>query len=66
MSPTYPDVTVQLTGTDGNAFAVMGTVAAAIRAAHGSREADSYVAEAMDQPSYDALLGFTMATVHVR
>ena len=26
MTPKYPDITVQLTGTDGNAFAVLGQV----------------------------------------
>ena len=33
MIPKYPDIAVQLTGTDGNAFAVLGTVLAALRRA---------------------------------
>lgn len=29
----YPEVTVQLTGTDGNAFAILGAVSKALRKA---------------------------------
>ena len=29
--PTYPDIEVQLTGEDGNAFAIMGRVARELR-----------------------------------
>lgn len=64
-TPTYPDVTVRLTGQDGNAFAVMGAVSAAIRRAHGSAAASAYSAEAMESDSYDALLRHAMQTVKV-
>ena len=30
-SPKYPDITVQLTGNDGNAFAILGAVQRAMR-----------------------------------
>ena len=43
----YPDVHVQLTGHDGNAFAVMGRVSAALRAAGHGDEVNAYMAEAM-------------------
>jgi hypothetical protein len=33
MTPKYPNITVQLTGSDGNAFAVLGRVLAALRGA---------------------------------
>lgn len=62
--PMYPDVTVKLTGIDGNAFNIIATVAAALRAEVGEAESSDYVRAAMDQPSYDALLAHAMATVH--
>lgn len=64
--PMYPAVTVQLTGIDGNAFNIIATVATAIRATVGTVEADRYVAEAMDQSSYDGLLAYTTNTVNTR
>lgn len=63
--PKYPDVTVRLTGNDGNAFAIIGNVARHLRRAHGAKAADAYRNEAMKQDSYDALLRFTMQTVEV-
>jgi len=62
---TYPDVTVDLAGHDGNAFAIIGRVQAAIRQAHGSEAAGKFAAEAMSQDSYDGLLQFVMRTVEV-
>jgi hypothetical protein len=63
--PMYPSITVQLTGIDGNAFNIIATVAAAIRAKVGTTEANDYVRAAMDSPSYDALLIHAMDTVTV-
>lgn len=61
----YPDVTVQLTGQDGNAFAIMGTIAKAIRAARGTEEADQWIFRATECGSYDELLVLAQTTVHV-
>lgn len=61
----YPDVEVQLTGQDGNAFAVLGAVTAALRKAGVSKaERDQYMAEAMSG-DYDDLLRVTMCWVEV-
>lgn len=62
----FPDVSVQLTGADGNAFAIIGRVAAALTRAWHREEADQFVHDAMDCESYDALLQFAMRTVEVR
>lgn len=63
--PKYPDVAVQLTGGDGNAFAIVGAVRKAIRRAHGEEAAKAYADEAMESESYDALLQHAMRTVRV-
>ena len=63
---TYPDVTVQLSGRDGNAFAIIGAVQNAIAKVHGSEAAREYAQEAMESPSYDALLQHAMRTVVVQ
>jgi hypothetical protein len=63
--PRYPDVQVRLTGTDGNAFAVIGLVRTAIRSAHGTEAADEFSHAAMQSGSYDELLRFVMRTVDV-
>jgi hypothetical protein len=39
MTPRYPDITVKLVGEDGNAFAIMGRVAQAMRR-HGIDDAE--------------------------
>tara|TARA_Y100000310_G_scaffold3786_1_gene4651 strand:+ start:596 stop:937 length:342 start_codon:yes stop_codon:yes gene_type:complete len=62
--PYYPDVVVQLTGTDGNAFAVIAAVEQALRAAVGGGVADAFRDEAM-KGSYDALLRTVMRWVEV-
>jgi Domain of unknown function (DUF4314) len=61
--PRYPDVQVQLTGEDGNAFAILGRTAAALRAAGvPQEEIDTFFAEATSG-DYDHLLHTTMAWV---
>ena len=62
--PMYPDVLVQLTGTDGNAYAVIGAVEQALRAAGEGEAAEAFRAEAM-KGDYDALLRTVMLTVEV-
>ena len=65
MEPKYPDVTVKLTGRDGNAFAIMGTVQRALHKAGVSRnEIDLYLKEAT-AGDYDHLLQITMRWVNV-
>lgn len=63
---TYPDVTVRLTGGDGNAFFVMAKVKKAIAQAHGEEAAVAWRAEALESGSYDALLCFCMDSVNVQ
>jgi len=61
--PKYPDVKVQLTGEDGNAFFILGRVKKAMRRAGLSKEEqDAYMAEATDG-DYDHLLATTMRWV---
>lgn len=52
----YPDVQVRLVGEDGNAFAIMGRVATALRRAGVSNEEiEAYYAESTSS-DYDNLL----------
>jgi hypothetical protein len=61
----YPDVTVQLSGQDGNAFAIMGRVQEALRKAGASvEERNAYYTEATEG-DYDHLLQVTMRWVNV-
>ena len=61
--PRYPEIQVQLSGQDGNAFAILGRTAAALRQAGVSQdEIDAFFAEATSG-DYDHLLQTTMAWV---
>jgi hypothetical protein len=61
--PRYPDVQVQLAGEDGNAFAILGRTAQALRRAGvPQEEIDDYFAEATSG-DYDHLLQTTMGWV---
>lgn len=61
----YPEVEVQLTGNDGNAFAVMGAVSKALKSSGVDKsEVSQYMAEAMSG-DYDNLLQTTMRWVSV-
>ena len=63
--PKYPEVEVQLTRIDGNAFVIMGAVRRALkRAGVGSGEIDSFTAEATSG-NYDHLLQTCMQWVEV-
>ena len=65
MKTKFPKVSVQLTGNDGNAFAVMGAVTKAMHLAGvGKDDIDAYRTEAMSG-DYDNLLRVTMETVDV-
>jgi hypothetical protein len=63
--PKY-DVVVQLTGNDGNAFAIMGSVARALRQAGANAdEISEYQTESMSG-DYDNLLRTAMKWVNVQ
>ena len=63
--PKYPNIEVELTGRDGNAFAVMGAVTKALRRNKVPQaEIDQYTEQAMSG-DYDNLLVVTMQTVEV-
>ena len=61
----YPEIQVQLTGTDGNAFAIMGAVQKALRKAGVPQtELDEYYKESTSG-DYDWLLQTAMRWVSV-
>jgi hypothetical protein len=51
----HPEISVQLTGTDGNAMAVMARVTRALRQAGHADEVNEFMEEAMSG-DYDNLL----------
>lgn len=66
MEPRYPEVKVQLTGEDGNAMAILGRVAKALkRGGVDTAEVALFVAEATSS-DYDHVLQTCMkwVTVH--
>ena len=63
--PKFPHVTVQLTGQDGNAFAILGATKKAMqRAGVDPADIEAYMAEAT-AGDYNHLLATTMNTVDV-
>lgn len=60
----FPDVTVKLVGNDGNAFAILGSVSRALKAAGHGDAVKAYMDEAMSG-DYDNLLRVTVKTVNV-
>jgi hypothetical protein len=64
IAPKFPEIVVPLVGEDGNAFAIMGRVAAALRKAGHADAVRAYTYEAMSG-DYDNLLRVTMQTVSV-
>jgi len=65
MDIKYPNVTVKLVGTDGNAFALMTLVRKAIASEVSYEAANDYAEEAINAESYDAFLALNMRTVNV-
>lgn len=65
MDVKYPDVTVQLTGRDGNAILIIGAVAKALRKEVSAEAATAFSNSAMDCGSYDELLQLAVTTVNV-
>ena len=63
--PKYPEIEVQLTGQDGNAFAVMGAVSNALRKGGVPKdEINEYTTQSMSG-DYDNLLRTAMNWVTV-
>jgi hypothetical protein len=59
-TPKFPDVVVELTGRDGNAFSIIGACTAAARRAGVSKaDRDAFTAKAMNG-DYDNLLRTAM------
>ena len=65
LPPKYPEVRVQLTGRDGNAFAILGAVNAALRHAGVSVEERKQFADEATSGDYDHLLATAMRWVEV-
>ncbi len=66
MDPKYPDVTVVLTGTDGNAFAIIGAVKKALREyGKDQKVINAWLEEVKEQKSYDELLQLCFQWVNV-
>ena len=66
MSDTkYPDIEVELIGTNGNVYALIGKVTRAIRREVGTAEAEAFSVKAQSQSSYDDVLVLIMDTVEV-
>jgi hypothetical protein len=64
--PTYPEITVQLTGVDGNVYVLMGTVSLAMRRAGvPSAEITEFRDRVMKCASYGEALVVMMETVNV-
>ena len=65
MSVKYPEVHVQLSGNDGNAYAIMGAVQSALRDAGApAQDLKKYQEESMSG-DYDNLLRVAMKWVNV-
>lgn len=60
----YPDVTVELSGQDGSAFAILGRVSNALKRAGHPDAANEFVTEATNG-DYDHLLQTAMGYVNV-
>jgi hypothetical protein len=64
--PKYPDIDVQLSGEDGNAFLIIGSVAKALRRANvEDTEINAFREEAMSG-NYDNVLRAAMRWVRAR
>lgn len=62
--PKYPEVTVRLVGEDGNAFAIIGRVRAALKRAGHQEAVEEFTKEAQSG-DYDHLLQTAMRYVEV-
>jgi len=65
-TPRFPDVHVQLSGQDGNVFAIIGRVRRALMNAGATQEQlDRFWEEVSNAGSYDEALRVVMRWVHV-
>lgn len=64
--PKFPHVTVKLTGTDGNAFAILGRVRRDMKSAGVSEEEISQFSEEATSGDYNNLLRTCMKWVDVQ
>ena len=65
MEPKYPEIVVQLSGQDGNAFMILGLVGKALRQAGVSQEERSQFQKEAISGDYDHLLQTCMNWVTV-
>jgi hypothetical protein len=66
ITPRFPDVHVQLSGKDGNVFAIIGRVRKALRKGGANQEQlDDFTKEVMNAGSYDDALITVMRWVDV-
>ena len=63
--PKYPNITVQLLGRDGNAFAILGRVQKAMRRGGVPQEDIKKFMEEATKSDYDRLLTTVMSWVDV-
>lgn len=63
--PKYPNITVQLSGQDGNAFNIIGRVSAALRRAGVSQKERTAFMKEATSGLYDHVLQTAMAWVKV-
>ncbi|MFD5451199.1 hypothetical protein [Streptomyces sp. NPDC127100] len=63
--PAYPDVPVQLSEEDSNAYNIVGQVCRALRRAGHPEAATEFAAAAFQSASHDELLQLAMRTVDV-
>ena len=61
----YPDITVELVGQDGNAFAILGSVSQALRRADVSKAEIKEFTDEATSGDYDHLLQTCMRWVDV-
>lgn len=66
MEVKFPDVEVQLSGQDGNAFSIIGRVSQALKRAGHREGAEEFRQAAFAAESYDAVLQLVMRTVETR
>ncbi len=64
--PKHKHITVKLLGQSGNAFAIVGKVIAAMKAAECSEDEISAYRKSATASDYDNLLRVTMDTVNVK
>ncbi len=65
MKPIYPNITVKLVGTDGNAFAIIGKVTRALRRANVPHTAIEKFKDKAASGNYDNVLQTAMRWVNV-